>query len=215
MKRQALKNREIDKLGQSLVKASRMAASEAEQAAADPALYGKVLKRILDDQREEPYVAKLGWQVPAICSTIVALAAGTFLLMPSSSEPADVVKGPEPPPARTESPEAMTPAVEDIEPERVSVRNNELPVPRRSRRAATRRAEEMPEPKPVPEFFEIGFAGGLDDAAMDGRVVRVELPRAALFAMGVNVPLENGTGALTAELLVGPDGAPKAIRLVE
>ena len=34
------------------------------------------------------------------------------------------------------------------------------------------------------------------------------------FAMGIHVPLENGSDTVRADLLVGPDGVPRAVRLV-
>lgn len=59
------------------------------------------------------------------------------------------------------------------------------------------------------------FDGDTLEAARGGHVVRVDMPRSSLFAMGVNVPLENETGSIKADLLVGPDGVTRGIRLVE
>ena len=41
------------------------------------------------------------------------------------------------------------------------------------------------------------------------------MPRSALFAMGVNIPLENDAEVVKADLLVGTDGVTRAIRVVE
>ncbi|MBK9156365.1 MAG: hypothetical protein IPM25_19520 [Chloracidobacterium sp.] len=215
MKGSKVKNKEIDELGEKLVKASRISADEAERVVEDAALYGRVLKRILAEQQIEPAIGGFGWQVPAACSALAVIAAGTILMLPEGEERARS-EPITPPPATAAETAAVEPPVKP-EPVAASVsipaETRRAPKPRR--KSAARRAEDKSVHTPVPEFFEIGFAGGLEEPAMEGRVVRVELPRSALFAMGVNVPLENGTGALTAELLVGPDGAPKAIRLVE
>jgi hypothetical protein len=82
--------------------------------------------------------------------------------------------------------------------------------PRRIHKPPTAR---LPEPEPL--FHPIGLPERAEDAAIDGRVVRVDMPRSALFALGVDLPLENGTRAVKADLLVGADGIPRGIRLVE
>ena len=45
--------------------------------------------------------------------------------------------------------------------------------------------------------------------------MRVEMSRASLFAMGINIPLENGAEVVKADLLVGPDGVARAVRLAK
>ena len=66
--------------------------------------------------------------------------------------------------------------------------------------------------QPTLEFHPIAFTGDPNDIA-GGRVVRVELSRQALFAMGANIPLENGVENVKADLLIGPDGVTRAVRL--
>jgi hypothetical protein len=46
-------------------------------------------------------------------------------------------------------------------------------------------------------------------------VIRVDVPRSTLFAMGFPVSLENESPTVKADLLIGPDGATRAVRLVE
>jgi len=41
------------------------------------------------------------------------------------------------------------------------------------------------------------------------------MSRASLFAMGINIPLENGAEVVKADLLVGPDGVTRAVRLAK
>ena len=66
-----------------------------------------------------------------------------------------------------------------------------------------------------PEFYPVTYTGENGELARGGRVIRVDVSRATLFAMGVNVPLENESPTVKADLLVGPDGVTRAIRLVE
>ena len=65
------------------------------------------------------------------------------------------------------------------------------------------------------EFYPVTFTGDNGESARGGRVIRVDISRASLFAMGVNVPLENESPTVKADLLVGPDGVTRAIRIVE
>ena len=58
-------------------------------------------------------------------------------------------------------------------------------------------------------------SAGYDPDESGGRIIRVDMQRSSLFALGVNVPLENGPDAIKADLLIGPDGMTRAIRVVQ
>ena len=55
------------------------------------------------------------------------------------------------------------------------------------------------------------FPGGTDDAA----VVRVRMQRGALGAFGLPVNEERAGDVILVDLLVGDDGLPQAVKLVE
>jgi hypothetical protein len=65
---------------------------------------------------------------------------------------------------------------------------------------------------PLPYF---GSAGTLSAPAGDPDVVRVEVPRSTLVALGVPVADEGSAEAVQAELLLGPGGMPQAVRVLE
>lgn len=65
------------------------------------------------------------------------------------------------------------------------------------------------------EFYPVTYSGDIEEAATSGRVIRVDLDRSSLFALGVNLPLENDVEIVKADLLVGRDGVTRAIRLVK
>ena len=72
-------------------------------------------------------------------------------------------------------------------------------------------------PAPMPnnaEFYAISYSGDPAETDAGGRIVRVEMQRSSLFALGVNVPLENDAGPVKADLLIGRDGVTRAIRVV-
>ena len=66
----------------------------------------------------------------------------------------------------------------------------------------------------VGEFYALTYAGGEDDQDEGGQIVRVTLPRSSLFAMGIDVPVENDTAKIKADLLLGSDGIMRAVRIV-
>jgi hypothetical protein len=65
---------------------------------------------------------------------------------------------------------------------------------------------------PLPYF---GDAGLLSGSAADDDVVRVEMPRSTLVALGVPLADDGGAEAVQAELLLGAGGMPQAVRILE
>ena len=65
----------------------------------------------------------------------------------------------------------------------------------------------------VMQFVTLPTAIGMP-ALESGRVVRVEVPTAMLPAYGLDVAPDSGAGMVTADVLVGQDGQPRAIRFV-
>ena len=86
------------------------------------------------------------------------------------------------------------------------------PEPRRVR--SVRQAQQEVEQQPL-EFYTLPNVQDAAEAAKDARIVTVELPRASLIALGANIPLEGNRQVVKADLLVGPDGVPRAIRLAD
>jgi hypothetical protein len=67
----------------------------------------------------------------------------------------------------------------------------------------------------VGEFQAVTYTGSAAAAGSSGQIVRVRLPRSSLFAMGIELPVENQTtDKIKADLLIGEDGVMKAVRIV-
>ena len=47
------------------------------------------------------------------------------------------------------------------------------------------------------------------------QIVKAELSQSELFALGINLQLENNFSKIKTELLIGEDGVARAIRVVE
>jgi hypothetical protein len=65
------------------------------------------------------------------------------------------------------------------------------------------------------EFYALSYAGDPNETERGGRIVRVDISRATLFAMGFDLPLENESETVRADLLVGSDGVTRAVRVVK
>ncbi len=71
-----------------------------------------------------------------------------------------------------------------------------------------------PMPEPERDFYPVAYTGDPNETAGGGRIIRVDLKRSSLFALGVNLPLENDEETVKADLLVGSDGVTRAVRVV-
>ena len=65
------------------------------------------------------------------------------------------------------------------------------------------------------EFYPLTYIGGPDETEDGGQIVRVELPRSSLFAMGIDVPVENIAPKIKTDLLITADGMMRAVRFVK
>jgi hypothetical protein len=68
--------------------------------------------------------------------------------------------------------------------------------------------------EPTGEFYALAFAGNPGENGEELQIVRAELSRSSLFALGVNLPIENESEKIKTDLLVGADGVARAIRFV-
>ncbi len=218
--------RELDELGRQVVIAGRPTEGEIDNIVSDPALYDGVLAKIagLQAPTASRRTRSFGWKPAAVAAMVLALLSIPMLAVFKFTrtnevavrqlQPVPVVPDPRPfAPAPLDPPEVAeeVPAAPMLRRAAMVTRPAEpaKPMPRIRKPALT------PQPQAEAAFQPIGLQERAEDAAIDGRVVRVEVPRATLFAMGVNLPIENGTRSVKADLLLGPDGSPRAIRLVE
>lgn len=116
-----------------------------------------------------------------------------------------------PPQPNSEKPSAVRAAKDSFRIEKAAARTATDPEPEmQSRRPRPRR-----ESVPMDEFHPVSYTGDPLETASGGHIVRVEMKRSALFALGVAVPLENDDDLVKADLLIGRDGVTRAVRLVD
>lgn len=225
MKNRNLTNNEVDKLAKRLVISGSAAESDIEKIVSDPRMFDSIMMRVADNDLREFRPSRNFWRPAVVIGFAAVLIVASFGTYISFNRPEAVVVSIEKP-----KPPARVYEVKEkpFEPERPYDPPAAAAFDRpRAENAILRKPIEKPDvirqrtptrPTAVmsePAFHAIGLEEKAEDAALDGRIVRVELPRAALFAMGMNIPLENGSRMIRADILVGADGSPRGIRFID
>lgn len=231
MRKRTLNNQELDALGKKLFSSARLNESELDRIASGRELFDGVLKRAASETLDgidtrTVFLRKLTI-IGGSVATVILVASFFAILLQQNSGSAVLQRSlntlaERPGAARPE----LTPQVrfvkgftqgraeilsEDLQAPRIEnaiQREFRRPSPRLQRASYSETAEQ-------PEFVAVTYTGDGGESARDGRVVRVDIPRSTLFAMGFNVSLENASPTVKADLLIGPDGVTRAVRLVE
>ena len=215
-------NKTLDSLGEKLIRASRRERVDIDAIIGNEKFFEGVLKRINDDAQKTRRFSVFTSQRLAVVGSLATLlfvgAVAFNIYRPMTRGSAAVfgkvpVAEPEtkpgpvgPPPVANESNYSAGLGKHDeavySDIERPAAR------PRAIKASAREVSDETDE-----DFYPVSYSG--DPSEMGGgRVIRVDLPRSTLFAMGVNIPLENDSPTVKADLLVGPDGVTRAVRVV-
>lgn len=227
-----LGNNQLDKITANIVKASVLDPKATNAIADSPDLFYAVLRRVntLPVEQPSPKTSIFSYRLlkGAVASAIlVGAIAVSFGILNTKDKVVATAK-----PAES-APTIAKPIVETArpttssEPDRISVlsptvRTTEISPVRV--RASTREMNSRPrQSKPaqdetsstIAEFYPLTYAGDPSETARGGRVIRVDMSRSSLFAMGVDLPLENESDSVKADLLVGPDGVARGIRIVK
>ena len=221
-------NKKLDRIGRRLFDAEPLAAGVIDEIVAKRDLFSLVRERIAADQaasiaglrRTSPvrrYVAALS----GAALMVVAGAAAINFYRPEKAVvnfPATVASINEMPVSRTneDTDRLVTlpqPTVAKLTTERPARDTSKL------EKAVLQRTEPVIKPRrtaePSTRFLPVSYTGDPDETSGGGQVIRVEMKRSSLFALGVNVPLENDNEIVKAELIVGRDGVTRGIRVVD
>ena len=215
---QKLENEKLDEIGKALLKAQAVSERELEEIIANPELFRSIQSRIAS---ETPTVRRSIFRPgPVAFATVALVAVVAVAFLAFRSEPNEVVQTPAATPStpagvrqfrepdRISGPERLPPALTTAELKSFT-RKSTVVKQARSRRPVAQQARHEG------EFYAVSYAGDPNETERGGRIVRVDIPRSTLFAMGVNIPLENEAETVKADLLVGNDGVTRAIRVVE
>jgi hypothetical protein len=213
-----LEKKALDEIGLAIVKAGALSAREVDAITADPELFDSVRARIKLATNEPTSKRFISTKLVGAFSSIALVAAVALAFVVFRTKPVDVVHGPLPSAPTTRDTTKFT------EPDKVVSSN----LPRTASQARVERISTRPEtkfnrPKQSAaqqiryegDFYALSYAGDPNETDRGGRIVRVDVPRSTLFAMGIDVPLENETETVKADLLIGSDGVTRAIRVVK
>ncbi|MFT3742881.1 MAG: hypothetical protein QM785_01180 [Pyrinomonadaceae bacterium] len=227
-------NKKLDQIGKSLFDTEPMAAGTIDEIVAKPELFSLVRERIAADQaaalaasRRKSPVRRYVLAYSGMAMTVIAAAGAIYLFTPSKTVKPETTAAPAP----GQVVSSKVPQVPDAVPE--VVRSEVPPQPNTGKLSADRttkdepraekailvRTEPVSRPRRIAEpdtrFMPVSYTGDPDEVSGGGQVVRVEMKRSSLFALGVNIPLENDDTVVKADLLIGRDGVTRAIRVVD
>lgn len=222
MNKRKIQNSELDAIGASLIKAGRLSGDELDRIVSAPKLFDGVRARIAKQERSQgAQSGSLVWKLTAASMAAVGVmiisSFAYFGFFNESETVAVTLSRDQPPVLRVE----RDPAKREFEPVVTYPKRSEASRPKVTKAVHRENIRPIqPKLRPAPitsegEFYALNFAGNVEDAVRDGHIVRVDMPRSSLFAMGVDLPLENDAKFIKTDVLVGSDGVPRGIRFVE
>jgi hypothetical protein len=212
----------LDEIGKALVKAGSISVQNIDQIVANPDLFDGIRERISSETRGSRRAIGVMRPGFAAAGTIVLIAVASFAFFSLRSGPTQVVGRITPQPAKTEEtkrsavPDNVVVVTQPVLRDSAPARSERISMGRQPERSVMR-------PKPMSvgrvdnedEFYALSYAGDPNETERGGRIVRVDISRATLFAMGFDLPLENESETVRADLLVGSDGVTRAVRVVK
>ncbi|HEX8564761.1 MAG TPA: hypothetical protein VF648_03770 [Pyrinomonadaceae bacterium] len=239
MKKRDLQDEKLKIVERELLRRGKLSDAEIEKIVAAPQLFQRVRANIkTEESRRETQVKNVfalpnlqfwNWQKSVLAFAAIAIlivsAAAMFVRFPNSPEmahktaieekqftAAPVEKQPE-----TVSPQTAGTPENEFQPRQIASvkkakpKNNPqtLQKPAQKKRNLPQKFENQREEP----FMALTYAGNL--ANEESQIVRVEMSRARLLALGVAVQTENESEKIKTDLLVGADGVARAIRLVK
>ncbi len=224
-------DKKIRRLEHRILRANRVSAEELREIVAAPQLFGKINARIKLARDAEAAARR---KLPAWSWRKIGLAFGAAAIFPAAalgvfffprvdfsvSYLTEAVAAPEsdrrPAPLINESAEPEDAAVENRAVAKKTAPKNKSAKP--ARRAASlnpARKARPEESEPEQAFSPLAFAENLEEAEEAGQVIRVELSRSSLLALGVNPPGDDESLKVKTDLLIGADGVARGIRFVK
>jgi len=216
------KKERLDRIGQGVLEASRMPDGEIEEIVAAPHLFRSVQASIERERTAEISTnnglrRRWSWQLKAAASTALAAGLGvTVGVVVYTGKTSTMLTSSVIHDQRDTAEYAPEPFVENQTIGAEESGRIDRPVTQRAALAESRapqkhRTETIEE---VSEFYPITYTDN-QDSNDGGQLVRVELPRSSIAAMGIDPPVENESPKVKTDLLIGSDGVMKAVRFVK
>ena len=233
MNKRKLTNEELDRIGRASLRAAAVSSDEIENIVSSPMLFNSIKSRI---EAERPENERVGWfaqfslltwnrAAAAFAITAIFLGGTVAILVFAKrnrniSPPEQAAKQDERIQVEKDRPASAyePPAPEVPGPAGNVTAASYKKEPVRAQKVIVHRTAARKTESPVFEaegdFYPVaGTPGGMPQ---DGHVVRAEIPRSSLVAMGVvDLPIEGSNEKIKTDLLVGSDGVVRGIRIVK
>jgi hypothetical protein len=220
-------NQSLDEIGKQLIRRTSVGDADLASIVANDDLFAGVMKRVNTTEKAEvrKFSFGMGAAYASVSLAVAVIATVTiFTLMRTANAPQNPSIAGVNVPANMPDIAVPQPASPPQDERQVSIKlpagggdQRMIMADSRTYAPAPRRAIQRPITPQTSddngEFYPISYGGS--DTLAGGRIVRVDLPRAQAFAMGIHVPLENDSDTVKADVIVGPDGVPRAVRLVK
>lgn len=233
---QKISEEQLDKLIQMVLHSTILTDEEVEDIAAAPRLRRQVQSRIADEKarRERRWFFGWHWQTAAAGALATLIAAGVFVWILNSPKteianvtdektivPTEEIKSSETKFNETKF-EAETKIISPIvQPKKSSVKPEKLVsktspkiksirVQSAFQKIAKRKDLSAQKTEAATEFIALSYLPQTES----GQVVRVKVPRSIMVSLGVTTNAENTGKLVNAEVIVGDDGAARAIRFL-
>jgi hypothetical protein len=99
--------------------------------------------------------------------------------------------------------------------QQIVLKNEQTTTQKSARKPNSSKSETKHQSVTEEEFYPLTFAGNPGEDGEDLQIIRAEFSPSSLFALGLNLSVENETAKVKADLLVSADGVTRAIRLVK
>jgi hypothetical protein len=239
MSKRHLQNEKLDQIGRKLFKTVSLSGDEIENIVASTQLFDSVLSRIkaekqLSQKPEQHFVTSAIEAFFYRPKALVAFAFLTFLVIgaalsslknPVIPELVEQITRPEVEQkiplnetlvATSKIKKVKVPA-EKTHPvnEKTAFKTGKSKLVNLPRKQTSTKPLPAPKKQQPEVFYSLSFPGNWEADGEILQIVRTEVSRSELFALGVNLPVENESAKVKTDLLVGGDGVARAIRIVE
>jgi hypothetical protein len=206
MSKHDLQNEKLDKIGRSLLKAARVGDEEIENIVAAPELLNSVLCRIKAEKlsRRKPKLFFDDWAISTFFYQRKSIGAFAILMVLLISATVVTLKKVKVSKAKNQANSERT--AFKIEKSRLLNRGRKRD-PVIARQGLKKQSPEV--------FYSLAVGRNWEESGEDLQIVRAEISRSELFALGINLSVENESAKVKTDLLVGADGLARAFRFVE
>lgn len=231
MNKRNLQNSELDAIGRKLIERGSLPSLEIDKIISNPELFSRVNARIAAEGKTPAatpfassylfsFISRNTVAFAGVAMVVVAaIAAVSLSRTQKDGIAANAVQHPAAVTPVAARPDNLPPQVVGRNPTTGRAQDRDVryekAVVRQTPNANVRKLRKAANIEPDADFYILSYAGDPEETSIGGRIIRVDIKRSSLLAMGVNLPLENDDEAVKADLLVGSDGVTRAIRVIK